>query len=83
MEKNQRHKPKKKERFSYARKLYDSFTVKDMSFGEFERAYERETSPQNLRSELKELVRYRGQQRTQALLAAQSREQIDAQIQEN
>lgn len=73
----------KKERFSYARKLYDSFITKDMTFEEFERAYKHETSPVNARRELKEMIRYRGHQRTQRLLAAQSKKQIDAKLLEN
>ena len=72
-----------KERFSHVRKIYDAFPVKDMSFDEFRRAYERETSPVNARRELKELVRYRGQQRTQSLIAAHSKKQINAKLMEN
>ena len=74
---------RKKERFSKVRKLYDTFTVKDMSFSDFERAYNAETSPRRMQRELKELVRYRGQQRTQGLVAAQSKKQINARLVEN
>ena len=73
----------KKERFSVARKLYDSFTVKDMPFEEFKKAYERETSPRRMQRELKELVRYRGHQRTQGLVAAHQKKEIDARLVEN
>lgn len=73
----------RKERFSHVRKIYDAFGEKDMSFEDFERAYEKETSPQNNKRELKELVRYRSQQRTQKEVAARSRQQIDQRILEN
>ncbi len=74
---------RKKERFSHVRKLYDSFAVKDMPFEEFRRAYEEETSPTTANRELKELIRYRGQQRTQRLVAARSEKQINDKIGEN
>ena len=73
----------RKERFSIARKLYDSFTVKDMSFSDFERAYNAELSPRKMQRELKELVRYRGHQRTQGLLAAHQKKEIDARLMED
>ena len=76
-------KPRKKERFSEARRLYDSFSVKDMTFEEFEKKYNALVSPVRARNELKELVRFRGHQRTQRLIAAQSKRQIDAKLSEN
>jgi len=74
---------RKKERFSHIRKIYDALAVKDMSFADFERAYKRETSVQNNKRELKELVRFRSYQRTQRMVAAQSKNQIDQRISEN
>jgi len=79
-----RHKESgEKKRYSHVRRIYDAFTMKDMTFEEFKVAYERETSPRNLRNELKELIRYRGHQRTQQLVAARSKKQIDAKLSEN
>lgn len=73
----------RKERFSHIRKIYDALVVEDMSFEDFKRAYERETSPQNSKRELKELVRYRSHQRTQREVAARSRQQVNQRILEN
>jgi len=81
--KRRSRKTKQKERYSHIRKLYDAFTIKDMTFQEFKKAYERETSPRAMRNELKELVRFRGHQRTQRLVAAQAKEQIDQKLSEN
>lgn len=77
-----RGKPKKKERFTEARKLYDSFSVKDMPFREFEKEYERLTSPVTFNKDLRKMIDYHGQQRTRNLLAAHSKRQIDGKLQE-
>ncbi|GAF89884.1 unnamed protein product, partial [marine sediment metagenome] len=69
MKKDRRHLPKKKERYDIVTKLYNAFTVKDMTLKEFRIAYERETSPRNMKKELKELVRFRSHQRTQGAVA--------------
>ena len=70
----------KKERFSQARKIYDSFPHKDMTFREFERAYNRELSPNLMKRELNELIRYRGYQRMHRDVATLQRQEIDAKI---
>ena len=79
-----RHKKSgKKERYDEVVRLYNSFAVKDMTLDEFRKAYERETSPVRLRNELKELVRFRGHQRTRRLLAEHQKQTIDKKVLEN
>ena len=73
----------KKERYDVVTRLYNAFTTKDMTLDEFRRAYNAELSPVTMRRELKELVRYRGQQRTQRLVAEHSKKNIDARLMEN
>ena len=72
----------KKERYDVVTKLYNSFTIKDMTLDEFRKAYLAETSPTTMRNELKELVRYRSHQRTQGLVAAHQKKEIDTVLSE-
>ncbi len=70
----------KKKRFDHIEKLYNSFTVKDMTLEEFRRAYAEETSPVKARRELSQMVGSLDKQRTQGLVAAYQKKEIDARL---
>ena len=83
MKERRNKKSGKKQRHSHIREIYDAFPIKDMTFKEFEGAYNKATSPVTMRNELKELIRYRSHQRTQRLVAVQSKKQLDARLWED
>ncbi len=76
---DKKRRPRKK-RFDRIEKLYNSFVTKDMTLEEFRRAYAKETSPTTARRELSQMVDSLDKQRTQGLVAAYQKKEIDARL---
>lgn len=75
-------KVKKKPRFDYIAKIWNSFPEKDMTLEEFRKAYLAELDPGKMKKELHGILQTRERKRTQAMMAKYQKQQIDKKIAE-
>ncbi len=82
MKLGKKQRPKRKPRFDHIEKLYNSFTKKDMTLEAFRKAYLAEINPPKMRRELVSMVDSIQKTRTQQLVAAHQKREIDKKLAE-
>ena len=71
---------KKNKARDHIKKLWNSFSVKDVPLKEFRRRYLAATNPQKLQQDLAGVIQHRQMRQTQKLVAQHQKQKIDAAI---